>query len=87
MIHMQNWQFTHYTHKNKKALISLASAPNQAIFYSVSCINESYQEIYSQDFSKLHQALNLLNQKYGHWDLSVKASSSDSSGCSSCIAH
>ena len=46
-----------------------------------------YSEPYQSTHKSLDEALTVLNEKYGHWDLQDSDAKVHGDGCSSCAAH
>lgn len=99
-----NWTSSQYYNAPLRAFISLGGRPDglpnhshlpqsarpyQVEFiYIVTLANEDFQEIYQEVFPDLNNAINALNQKYGHWALlTLGQTPKDGDGCESCSAH
>lgn len=87
-----NWNTAHYYSENLIAFISLGAAPAEVeseiqIQYHVTLSSKDYEDIYQSSHSTLLNALEMLNQKYGDWQLKSLGQEASESGCSSCAAH
>jgi hypothetical protein len=88
----ENWTYAHFNSSPLKAFISLGAAPIEnsreaEIQYLVTLTDKDYQELYQSIHQDLNIALELLNQKYGHWDLIDPLNKTEADNCSSCAAH
>ena len=91
-INNENWTSAHFYSAPLRAFVSLGAAPalesgEVEIQYLVTLTDKDYQELFQSIHSDLDEALILLNQKYGHWDLQDALNKTDGDGCSSCAAH
>lgn len=86
----ENWTYTHYFSEPLRAFVSLGAAPEGdevVMQYLVTLTDKDYQELYQSIHLELNEALELLNEKYGHWELKDAGGRGDGDGCSSCAAH
>lgn len=91
-INTENWTSSHFYSAPLRAFVSLGAAPvansdEVEIQYLVTLTDKDYQELYQSTHSELRVALELLNEKYGHWELQDALNKTDGDGCSSCAAH
>lgn len=87
-----NWTSAHFYSAPLRAFVSLGAAPLQdsndvEIQYLVTLTDKDYQELFQSIHTELPKALEVLNEKYGHWDLQDANNKTDGDGCSSCAAH
>lgn len=88
----QNWTSSHFYSAPLRAFISLGAAPipesdEVEIQYLVTLTDKDYQELFQSTHTDLLEAISLLNEKYGHWELQDALQKSEGDGCSSCAAH
>lgn len=92
----ENWTSAHFYSAPLRAFVSLGAAPVEnaeqnsdevEIQYLVTLTDKDYQELYQSVHLELSTALDLLNEKYGHWELQDALNKTDGDGCSSCAAH
>ena len=89
-INTENWTYTHFYSEPLRAFVSLGAAPQEeevVMQYLVTLTDKDYQELYQSIHEDLDEALSLLNEKYGHWDLKDALNAGLGDGCSSCAAH
>ena len=91
-INTENWTSAHFYSAPLRAFVSLGAAPTMQddeveIQYLVTLTDKDYQELFQSIHLELSDALLLLNEKYGHWDLQDALNKTDGDGCSSCAAH
>ena len=91
-INTENWTSSHFYSAPLRAFVSLGAAPIEnsdevEIQYLVTLTDKDYQELYQSIHQELSVALDLLNEKYGHWELQDALNKTDGDGCSSCAAH
>ncbi len=91
-INTENWTYTHFQSPPLRAFISLGAAPAEneegvIVQYLVTLTDKDYQELYQSTHENLNEALTVLNEKYGDWELLDAEKKSDGDGCSSCAAH
>jgi hypothetical protein len=91
--HQLNWSTSFYKTPKLKAFISFAAIPDQDTvksFYAVTISDHDNLEIYQEDYSDLARALDILNERYKHWEFVEMGQANKSAhgdGCSSCAAH
>jgi hypothetical protein len=91
----ENWTSAHYYSAPLRAFVSLGAAPagnsedsNEVeIQYLVTLTDKDYQELFQSIHTDLNEALQILNEKYGHWELQDALIKASGEGCSSCAAH
>lgn len=86
-INLGNWNFSHYFTGPLKAMVSCGvdhheKINEQTMVYWVSVIKDEFTEVYQSEFQVLGEAINFINQKYGHW--SFKDTTQLDAGCGSC---
>ena len=91
-INQENWSSSHFYSEPLRAFVSLGAAPIEGsnevqVQYLVTLTDKDYQELYQSIHNDLEEALGLLNDKYGHWELKDPMVKAESDGCSSCAAH
>ena len=91
-INTENWTYSHYYSNPLRAFVSLGAAPIEGsdevqMQYLVTLTDKDYQELFQSTHTDLIEALNLLNEKYGEWELQDALNKTDGDGCSSCAAH
>lgn len=94
-ITQDNWTSTHYYSEPLRAFVSLGAAPIETeeglqdveFQYLVTMTDKDYQELYQSSHTSLEEAITVLNEKYGHWDLKDANGKVHGDGCSSCAAH
>jgi hypothetical protein len=87
-----NWTSSHFYSAPLRAFVSLGAAPLEnsqdvEIQYLVTLTDKDYQELYQSIHKELGSALELLNEKYGHWQMIDLFFKTEGDGCSSCAAH
>lgn len=88
----ENWTSSHFYSAPLRAFVSLGASPIEnsnevEIQYLVTLTDKDYQELYQSVHQDLNVAIELLNEKYGHWKLQDAAINNGGDGCSSCAAH
>ena len=91
-INNENWTSAHFYSAPLRAFVSLGAAPiagsdEVEIQYLVTLTDKDYQELFQSIHLDLEIALQLLNEKYGHWELQDALNKTDGDGCTSCAAH
>ncbi len=93
-INTENWTSAHFYSAPLRAFVSLGAAPLELsdkleveIQYLVTLTDKDYQELFQSIHLDLNEALSLLNEKYGHWELQDANNKTDGDGCTSCAAH
>ncbi len=91
-INTENWTYSHYYSAPLRAFVSLGAAPvadsEEVIMqYLVTLTDKDYQELFQSTHTNLDEALALLDEKYGHWELQDPLHKTDGDGCTSCAAH
>jgi hypothetical protein len=93
-INTENWTSAHFYSAPLRAFVSLGAAPVKQgdtleveIQYLVTLTDKDYQELFQSIHLDLNEALSLLNEKYGHWELQDANNKTDGDGCTSCAAH
>jgi hypothetical protein len=89
-----NWTSTHYASEPLRAFVSLGAEPVETpeglqeveFQYLVTMTDKDYMELYQSSHKTLEEALQVINEKYGHWDFQ-DAGTKNGDGCSSCAAH
>lgn len=86
-----NWTSSHFFSEPLRAFISLGAAPtsNEGVEfqYLVTLTDKDYQELFQSIHQSLEEALQVLNEKYGEWELRDAGQKSGGDGCDSCAAH
>ena len=89
-INEENWTHSQYTSSPLRAFISLGAQPDEQtgvqLQFLVTLTDQDYLELFQSSHSNIHEALAVLNQKYGHWNY-ADALNASGDGCSSCAAH
>ena len=90
-INENNWRTGRLTEGELQAFISFGAEPlndDSGIkeVYSVIVSNKDYQEISEQIFFNLNDAINSINERFIHWELS-DLSAKKEGGCGDCAAH
>jgi hypothetical protein len=91
----ENWTSSHYYSEPLRAFVSLGAAPIESaegvadveFQYLVTMTDKDYAELYQSSHKTLEEALQVLNEKYGHWELQDAGQKNHGDGCSSCAAH
>ncbi len=89
----ENWTHTGYKSIDLQALITIGAKPGEdtsaepIIQYFVTLLDLDLNEVFQQGFNELEEALEFINERYGHWDFADREKSSKTSGCDSCAAH
>ena len=91
----ENWTSSHYYSEPLRAFVSLGAAPVETaeglmdveFQYLVTMTDKDYAELFQSAHTTLEEALQVLNEKYGHWDLQDAGQKNHGDGCSSCAAH
>jgi hypothetical protein len=80
----ENYSYTVFRWRDRQAGVSLVFDPTEdRYFYNAYCIETKiYKELFSCEFEFLDDAIKLINQEYGNWEVQ----SLDSKGCGSCAA-
>lgn len=94
-ITQENWTHTHYYSEPLRAFISLGAAPVDGpgdqtgveFQYLVTLTDKDYCEVYQSTHISLDEALQVLNNKYGHWKTIDAGKKVSGDGCDSCAAH
>lgn len=94
-INSDNWTSSHFFSEPLRAFISLGAEPVETIeglqevefHYLVTMADKDFAELYQSTHKTLVEALVVLNEKYGHWDLQDSDAKVHGDGCSSCAAH
>lgn len=86
MISAQNWSHSYFEKSALKAQIGLVATPDCPELFSVSLVDENFQEYECHDFNQLDLAINYINSRYHDWEFKDLSQKSDS-GCDSCSAH
>lgn len=93
-INAQNCNYSSYTSKNLQVFISFSAAPLKnsedcQFSYCVTVTNFDFEEVYQKSFTNEEDALQFINQKYGHWEYNATrgGKNTDGDGCGSCGAH
>ena len=94
-ISSDNWTSSHFYSEPLRAFISLGAEPIETpeglqeveFQYLVTMTDKDYIELYQSSHKTLDEALQVLNEKYGHWSLQDANAKVDGDGCSSCAAH
>ncbi len=90
-INQENWTSSHYFSDPLRAFISLGGAPkgedDVVIHYLVTVADKDYLEVFQSIHHDLESAIAVLNEKYGHWEVTDTGVKSSGDGCSSCAAH
>ena len=94
-INNDNWTSSHFYSEPLRAFISLGAEPVETeaglqeveFQYLVTMTDKDYAELYQSAHKTLDEALHVLNEKYGHWDLQDAGAKVHGDGCSSCAAH
>ncbi len=91
-INTENWTYTHFFSDPLRAFVSIGASPVEnsdevLMQFLVTLTDKDYQELYQSIHTTLEEALQALNEKYGHWDFKDAGARTDSNGCDSCAAH
>lgn len=94
-INAENWTSTHYYSEPLRAFVSMGAAPVETesglqeveFQYLVTMTDKDFAELYQSAHTSLDEALQVLNEKYGHWELRDAGGKVHGDGCSSCAAH
>lgn len=94
-ITQDNWTSSHYYSDPLRAFVSLGAAPIETeeglpsveFQYLVTMTDKDYAELFQSAHKTLDEALHVLNEKYGHWDMKDAGAKVSGDGCSSCEAH
>ena len=94
-INNDNWTSSHFYSEPLRAFISLGAEPVEnemglqevEFQYLVTMTDKDYLELYQSSHKTLDEALTVINEKYGHWDLQDADAKVHGDGCSSCAAH
>ena len=83
---VDNFLASVYRFNDRQAGVSLIYDPNQDLYtYNAYCLETKImKELFTVEYDYLEEALDLINQEFGSWelvDLSTK-----STGCGSCVA-
>lgn len=87
-INLGNWNYCHYFTGPLKAMISCGQGldvldnDDLGLEYYVSVLKDEFSEVFQKDFKNLGEAIQFINDSYGHWDF--KDSTIQESGCDSC---
>ena len=90
-----NWTSSHFYSEPLRAFVSLGAAPVETVDgrqevefqYLVTMTDKDYAELFQSSHPSLDEALKVLNEKYGHWDMQDAGAKNSGDGCSSCAAH
>ncbi len=90
-ITLGNWNYCHYFTGPLKAMISCGQdfsiieekGNDASLEYYVSVLKEEFTEVFQKSFETLGEAINFINDSYGHWDFK-DTSVIETSGCDSC---
>lgn len=90
-----NWNYTYFSSNPLRAFISLGAdaienemgVVESKVFYFLTVSDGEYGEIFQSAHETIEEALELLNTKYGHWEIKEALGKSDGDGCSTCAAH
>ena len=94
-ITLENWTSSHFFSEPLRAFISLGAAPVENTSgklefeyqYLVTMTDKDYAELYQSIHPSLDEAIGVINDKYGHWQMLDAAVKASGDGCSSCAAH
>ncbi|MBC7427168.1 MAG: hypothetical protein H7336_01070 [Bacteriovorax sp.] len=94
-INQDNWTSSQYFSEPLRAFVSLGAAPVETpaglqdveFQYLVTMTDKDYQELFQSTHMSLDEALQVLNEKYGHWEMQDAGMKNSGDGCSSCAAH
>lgn len=90
-INQDNWTSSHYYSEPLRAFVSLGAAPlengNVELQYLVTLTDKDFCEVFQSIHPRLDEALAVLNEKYGHWEVQDAGQKNSGDGCSSCAAH
>ncbi|MBC7713990.1 MAG: hypothetical protein H7177_11670 [Rhizobacter sp.] len=94
-INQENWTSSQFFSEPLRAFVSLGAAPVETpeglqeveFQYLVTMTDKDYQELFQSTHKTLDEALKVLNEKYGHWELQDAGMKNSGDGCSSCAAH
>ena len=90
-----NWTSSQFYSEPLRAFVSLGAIPIETVEglrevefqYLVTMTDKDYQELFQSTHLSLDEALNVLNEKYGHWEMQDAGAKISGDGCSSCAAH
>lgn len=90
-ITQDNWSSTHFVCDPLRAFVSLGAAPGNndevEFQYLVTVTDKDFCEVFQSTHHTLEEALLVLNEKYGHWQIHDAGQKLGGDGCSSCAAH
>ena len=91
-INTENWSYSHYFSEPLRAFVSLGATPIEGLDevklqYLVTLTDKDYTELFQSAHDELEIALEILNEKYGNWQLLDAINNVQGDGCSSCAAH
>jgi hypothetical protein len=66
VIDQDNWNYAHFTQGNWRAQITFGAEPDSEMLYYVSLMDAEYNAIFQRTFSDLNDAIQDINQRYGH---------------------
>ncbi len=94
-ITLDNWTSSHYFSEPLRAFISHGAEPlenSEGVMsiryqYYVTMTDKDFAELFQSTHEHLEEAISLLNEKYGHWQMIDADAKVSGDGCSSCAAH
>ncbi len=91
-INTENWSYSHYFSEPLRAFVSLGATPIEdpdevKLQYLVTLTDKDYTELFQSAHDELEIALEILNEKYGNWQLLDAINNAQGDGCTSCAAH
>ena len=94
-INSTNWTHCFYQADQLKAFISIGAELNEdpELLYFVTSTNLEHKEFFQAQFPRLKEAIQDINEKYGHWtfvnaeEKAAKKKDKGTGSCSSCQAH
>ena len=91
----ENWTSSQFFSDPLRAFVSLGAGPIETpegletveFQYLVTMTDKDYAELFQSTHLNLEEALNVLNEKYGHWQMQDANAKVSGDGCSRCAAH
>ena len=85
MINNENFTYSYFQWRNRQAGDSLTFDPDRQNFaYNAYCTEtELLKDLFTCEYEFLDDAISVINQEYGNWELK---SFEEKSGCATCVA-
>jgi hypothetical protein len=91
LVNADNWTFTGFKSSDLLAFIHLGAEPGPEgkieMLYLVTLLKSQEEEVFQLEFSSLPQAIDAINERYGHWEFADRSERLDGGGCGTCSAH